>query len=543
MTLYTAKIKKILNNRYLVHLLALAFFTLVSGLLVIRLGQDVNYDLLNYHYYNPYAFLNGLIDRNVGVSGILSYENPIRDIPAYLIMSNFSPKHAGFLLGAIQGINLWLVFEILFLLLRVMRLRRLISIALSFLVACLTLFGTGFHSEIGGTMGDNTTSILVLSALFLLLYSNKNNQLVYGVSLYRVLAFILIGFSTGVKLTNMTYLLGMLLAGLALSNGQRIKERAKQLFVDGGAATLGVMAIAGFWYVKVWSSFGSPIYPFYNGVFKSEYYPVKNFVDPRWINDSLWSSITEPFSYFTHQMISSEVAFQDPRIPMMIIAILLIGSFFVVAKLKSTTIKWNSELSALLVFIVVSYLIWAVQFSYYRYLMVVELLSLPIIAITVLVVMRKSWLSFITLFVVGFLIVTNTTQTSWGRIPWQPTNFGVTTKTFEHLENSTVLIAGYQPYAFLVPYFPDTTQVLRVQSDLTSPEMGTSHMQGLITKRIESAKQKRTEFFVLQADEEQEVTRKTVKHFGFIETNCKELPVTIRNHTPQKYRLCELVID
>lgn len=516
---------------------------LVSGLLVLRLGQDVNYDLLNYHYNNPQAFLNGSIDRNVGVSGILSYENPIRDIPAYLLMSNFSPKHAGFLLGAIHGINLWLVFEILYLLLRLMKMRRLTSITLSFFTACLTLFGTGFNSEIGGTMGDNTTSILVLSALFLLLYSNRSSRLVYGVSLYRILAFVLIGFSTGVKLTNMTYLLGLLLASLALYNGQRIKERAKQLFVDGVAAVLGVVAAAGFWYVKMWSLFGSPIYPFYNGVFKSEYYPVKNFVDPRWINDSLWSSITEPFSYFTHQMISSEVAFQDPRIPTMIIAILLIGGFFIVTKLKNITIKWNSELWALMVFVVVSYLIWAVQFSYYRYLIAVELLSLPIIAITVLMIIRKSWLSFIVLFVVGFLILTNTTQTSWGRIPWQPTNFGVTTKTFEHLEDSTVLIAGYQPYAFLVPYFPDTTEVLRVQSDLTSPETGTPLMQSLLVERIESAKQKHKTFFVLQADEEETMTRKTINHFGFVEGNCKEIPVTIRNHTPQKYRLCELDID
>ena len=44
------------------HKLALAFLVLAPfafGLLALYLGQDGNWDLRNYHWYNAYAFLNG----------------------------------------------------------------------------------------------------------------------------------------------------------------------------------------------------------------------------------------------------------------------------------------------------------------------------------------------------------------------------------------------------------------------------------------------------------------------------------------------------
>ncbi|HUA79263.1 MAG TPA: hypothetical protein VL997_02735, partial [Dyella sp.] len=36
-----------------------AFFLLCGGLLSTYLGKDVDFDLLNYHFYNPWALLHG----------------------------------------------------------------------------------------------------------------------------------------------------------------------------------------------------------------------------------------------------------------------------------------------------------------------------------------------------------------------------------------------------------------------------------------------------------------------------------------------------
>ena len=41
--------------------LCLILFPLCYGLIALALGQDANWDLRNYHWYNPYAFLNGKI--------------------------------------------------------------------------------------------------------------------------------------------------------------------------------------------------------------------------------------------------------------------------------------------------------------------------------------------------------------------------------------------------------------------------------------------------------------------------------------------------
>ena len=82
----------------IIHLASLVFFMFISGLAAVRLGQDVNYDLHGYHYHNPHAFLSGTTLDNIAVSGVVSYENPLRDVPAYLLMSNLSPKKAGFII-------------------------------------------------------------------------------------------------------------------------------------------------------------------------------------------------------------------------------------------------------------------------------------------------------------------------------------------------------------------------------------------------------------------------------------------------------------
>ena len=36
----------------------------VGGLFSVYMGQDVNWDLLNYHLYNPFAFLHGKIGQD-----------------------------------------------------------------------------------------------------------------------------------------------------------------------------------------------------------------------------------------------------------------------------------------------------------------------------------------------------------------------------------------------------------------------------------------------------------------------------------------------
>ena len=55
-------------------LLLACFFIL--GLTSLYLGQDINYDLLNYHFYAGYALLHLNLKQDFYISNFMGYTNP-----------------------------------------------------------------------------------------------------------------------------------------------------------------------------------------------------------------------------------------------------------------------------------------------------------------------------------------------------------------------------------------------------------------------------------------------------------------------------------
>ena len=79
--------------------LFLLFFTICCAMYSLWAGQDVNWDILNYHLYIPYAFLNGRFLTDVMPAGIHTFLNPLLDVPYYwmvLYLNNY-PKLIAFL--------------------------------------------------------------------------------------------------------------------------------------------------------------------------------------------------------------------------------------------------------------------------------------------------------------------------------------------------------------------------------------------------------------------------------------------------------------
>ena len=82
------------------------------GLLSVMMGQDANWDLRNYHFYNPYSFIYGRMDFDVLPSQVANFYNPLLYVPFYYAVDLLSPKWVGFLLGWIQGFNFPLLLAI-----------------------------------------------------------------------------------------------------------------------------------------------------------------------------------------------------------------------------------------------------------------------------------------------------------------------------------------------------------------------------------------------------------------------------------------------
>lgn len=146
----------------------LAAYGALATMLGYALGQDLNWDLLNYHFYNPYQLLGGRLDRDIHVAGVQTFHNPLLDLPFYAAVRAGVPPVVFFVsLSAFHGVALWAVHRITVML--VPAAYSSLAHAAGMLAALTAAAGAGFHSGIGSTMGDNTVAVPLLVALLLLL--------------------------------------------------------------------------------------------------------------------------------------------------------------------------------------------------------------------------------------------------------------------------------------------------------------------------------------------------------------------------------------
>jgi hypothetical protein len=97
----------------------LALCVAVAGLVSWRRGQDANWDLQNYHYYNAWALLTGRLDRDIAAAQLQTYLNPLLDVPFYLMVAaDWPPRLIAFALAVPAGVGAWLLAKCLLILFR-----------------------------------------------------------------------------------------------------------------------------------------------------------------------------------------------------------------------------------------------------------------------------------------------------------------------------------------------------------------------------------------------------------------------------------------
>lgn len=93
-----------------------AYFIAVGCLVAVALGKDGTWDLFNYHFYNPWAWLHGRISLDIFPAQLQSFFNPLIDFPFYWAVSSLRDDLVVLLLGIPFGLGLWLTWRCLSLL-------------------------------------------------------------------------------------------------------------------------------------------------------------------------------------------------------------------------------------------------------------------------------------------------------------------------------------------------------------------------------------------------------------------------------------------
>ncbi len=461
------------NNELIARNASLIILVLsISGFAIwsLLLGQDANWDFKNYHYYNPFALLSGRMAYDIAPAQQQTFLNPAVDILPFLLIKYFTPRVFGIMIGAWHGINLWLLFLMgRELLVRINFPKASVWAAICALVGVKAASSV---SEVGTTYHDLTLSVFILGSVYLYLRAWPDFKQGTATVSLRSMTFsgFLLGLAVGLKLTFALYAIGMGLAILVVQIA--ILKRYRGLLPFGLAALLAFLLTAGPWMWFLWKHYGNPMFPLYNGIFQSPFYPLFNTFDSRFLPKTAWDAIIFPFNFTLAAHAGNELSFRDFRI-----AFLYVGTFLASAYVLTTLLlarRCGSNLAAnvkldfsvvwLLVFIWTTYLAWLKMFAVYRYLICIELLS-PIILVLLVGSLIKFQFSRPLLLVCFLFLVFNTRAPDWGRAPWADDFFGVHPPPITWEENSVVLIASDSPLAYVIPAFPKAVRFVRIEGN------------------------------------------------------------------------------
>jgi hypothetical protein len=440
-------------------LFLLTLFIILFGTGAILLGQDNNWDLRDYHFYNGYALLHPhLLTWNIMPAMVQTYINPFFDVLNYLLIATQKPKVTSFILGAISAVNCFIIYNIVSILLGKFSapLRTIYSL-LAVVIGATGSIGIGL---VGTTTNDTKMTLLILIALYLLIKSIFiiRNRLKL---IYILIAGFIVGLDVGFKLPAYTYALSLFIALLFSQKLERNHIKSCSLFIIAGG--IGFLLANGYWMYFLYQHFQSPLFPYYNNFFQSPYAPFLSFKDPLYYPQHFFSL---PF-YVANGDVKfiSDAGLRDYRLAIIYaLSTIFLLKYIYTRVIANKNIPKQQEITPIkkawwltFIWFFASYITWFIGFTIYRYVLPLELMS-GLIMIYIIIDIFKSnliRLVLISLAVITFLITT--IYPNWGRVPYGKEYFSITVPPLP--SNSTILFLS-APLAYVIPFFPPNTRFI-----------------------------------------------------------------------------------
>lgn len=460
----------------LVHAAAFAFGIVLCGVISLLAGQDNNWDLRNYHFYNPYALLNDRLGFDFAPAQRQTYLNPFLDVPFYLGVSHLDPRVLGFLTGGVHGLSFGLVFALAMVVFRGHTAK--VRLALSVSCAGAGLYGPVFLGEVGASQNDILVGLFVLLPLLLLVQALVAHQSLATREARRslVVATFVFGAGMGLKPTVMPHALALAAAACAVEGTWR--ARVTVLLVACGPFLASFLLTNGYWMLRLWQEFGNPFFPFSNDVFRSPWADPRSYADRSMIPQSPRDAVTLPFAFVREsQYTSLQNGFRDTRYAVLYAVLslyALMRSWQRVILRSAAAPSMPIESRFLMIFFVVSFVAWETMFCIIRYASVLELLApLLVVVVAARVVGRGVAQSIIVATAVFALQLATVNPIQQERLEWTGTFWDAQIPTLPNPEQTLVLIANSRPLAYLIPVFPPEVRWLSLDNNLTRPSAKT----------------------------------------------------------------------
>jgi hypothetical protein len=448
-------------------------------------GQDANWDLRNYHWYNAYAFLHQRYGFDILPAQTPSFYNPLIDLPIYMLSQLGPARFCGLVLGLVQGLNFLPLFMLSHAMINIGQPGRRVWIAAG--LAGLGIAGGGGLALIGATFYDNVVSIGLLVSMLMLasslpyLHKLPLKSVLPRVFIYGIPA----GLALGLKLTLIPFCAAIIPA-LLLSGG-KMERRTQLALTLGCGITLGMLATQGYWMWFLWTHYGSPLFPYFNQFFGSDNAPATSARDTQFIPGNPFEMLIFPLKFALNPKLVGEIDWRDYRIPVLYLLLPICTAVaFVIGRRRDDSLALSpiQPTRFLLWFGVFGYLFWLFLFSIYRYLVVLEMLAPLLIFLTIgMLPLRRNTKLIATGALLAVLAV-SMKPGDWGHVEWSRKFVSALTPTLSNPENTMLLMGGYEPYSHIVPGLQPEMAVVRFQSNFTDPLKGNIGLNVTIRKRI-----------------------------------------------------------
>ena len=446
-------------------LVVLSVTTLLSAAGAVVLGQDNNWDLRNYHYYVAYAFLHDRLEVDIAAAQIQSWFNPLGHLLHYAAISHLRPLWAGALMGGLAAVPICLVYLLVRLTATGLTLGQ--SRFVATLAAAVAGSGAIFISELGTTFVDILWSSFFLGSLALFARLPEQHRIGFlDASANRSLALagVLAGIAVGLKLVFAAYALALVLALFVTWPRRRFSLAAVAWFGAGLLAGFGLSG--GYWAYTLWSKYGNPVFPFYNGIFESPWYPLVNTSDPRHVPRSLLQAALYPFrALIQWRHPGAEVGYRDARYAVVILLAVVALIVLYRGRLSRNAdggtaqpgVTVDPPLSANDIFILAFFFLSAAivlkMFGILRYTAPLELLS-GVVTWTLLRItfgrrVKRAFGAFAAIFVT---LLATTIPPDWHRVEYQSDWFGVSPPPSVAVPGTLYLALGKEPIAYSLAF-------------------------------------------------------------------------------------------
>jgi hypothetical protein len=485
----------------------LGIFPLGCALASLAIGQDADWDLLNYHYYNPYALLHHRLLLDVLPALQQSTLNPLVDFPFYWLINDTPARVDAAIVGAVQGLNLVLVYLIA----RHVSRRRVVAIAASIAAGV----AGGFASELGNAMGDSIVSIPVLAAVLCALVAlerrrdsapsapdGRSTSPDRGMAdqagprrwLWAAVG-LLSGLGSGLKFTALPDSLGIVLACLVVSRGTERYDRLRAAAVAGVATLVALVATNLDWSLYLWHTLRDPFY-FTDAsrlLFHTPYLPANA---PASLGDGvgLLGFLTLPIYWLVHPLSVAEIPLRELSIPIAYVLLVALAGVCIVSgarrlghrgahrvpRLRPPRHETDIDRYVIATF-VTGLVVWAVVFRIYRYLIPLELLAPVVIFCTarrLLAHAPTTWrvpradklVNWSFVAIAALCAATAYPANYWLRVPFAHRFFVVpSVPMLDNHKVDAVVEYGAQPFTYVLPYLPPTVRTIGYVPYLLSP--------------------------------------------------------------------------